>query len=61
MVDHAILIVGYDTTNGNNHWLIKNSWARRWGEKGFGKVQITEGKGVCGINQFVSGPNTVAL
>jgi hypothetical protein len=61
MVDHAVLIVGYDTTNGKNHWIVKNSWAKRWGQNGFGYIKISEGKGVCGINQFVSGPNTVAL
>ncbi len=25
-IDHAILLIGYGTENGQNYWLIKNQW-----------------------------------
>lgn len=31
-----MVIVGYGTTDdGQDYWLIKNSWSLRWGEQGF--------------------------
>lgn len=32
------------------YWIIQNSWSRHWGDNGFIKIEITDGKGVCGIN-----------
>lgn len=39
--DHAVLIVGYDSTS----WKIKNSWGTTWGDKGFGNVLIASDTG----------------
>lgn len=33
-IDHAILLVGYNTT----HWIIKNSWGTNWGASGFAYI-----------------------
>lgn len=33
-VDHAVLLVGYNTT----HWFIKNSWGTNWGSGGYGFI-----------------------
>jgi hypothetical protein len=33
-VDHAILLVGYNST----HWFVKNSWGTSWGDNGFGYI-----------------------
>ena len=31
MVNHALLVVGYDMTfPGNEHWIVKNSWGSGW-------------------------------
>mmetsp|Transcript_57571 Transcript_57571/g.135486 ORF Transcript_57571/g.135486 Transcript_57571/m.135486 type:complete len:326 (-) Transcript_57571:80-1057(-) len=43
IVDHAVLVVGYDKTAHPPYWIIKNSWGHHWGEQGYIKVAMHKG------------------
>jgi len=51
---HAVKIQGWGTENGQDYWLVLNSWNTYWGDKGFFK--IARGVDECGIeDQPVAG------
>ena len=63
------MIVGYDIEDGEEYYLIKNSYGKQWGINGFGKVSCSgqvkdkEGKwhslirNVCYPNVEICPPN----
>ena len=49
-IDHAILLVGYNTT----HWIVKNSWGTSsWGDNGYGYITKNTNND-CRIRQYVT-------
>ncbi len=45
-LNHAVLLIGYDTDEEGLYWIIQNSWGTDWGDNGLIKVRAKEGEGV---------------
>lgn len=50
--NHAVLVVGYDTTGDIPYWIVRNSWGTTWGNAGY--VYIKIGENICGIADTVA-------
>jgi cathepsin L len=55
-LDHGVLAVGYGTLDGDEFFLVKNSWGASWGDAGYLRIGVAPGAGICGINSSASQP-----
>jgi hypothetical protein len=45
----AVIVVGWGTSGTTEYWTVRNSWGTSWGERGYIRMAITSGAGVCGV------------
>jgi C1A family cysteine protease len=49
-LDHAVVAIGFGSENGQNYFIIRNSWGPNWGNNGTIKLQYTNTECACGCD-----------
>jgi len=56
--DHCVMATGFNTTAPTPYWIVRNSWASTWGEKGY--IYLEYSLNTCGLADDATIP-TVTL
>jgi len=57
-LDHGVAAVGYGSQGGQEYYIIRNSWGPSWGDKGYVKLGVVNGAGICGVQSDAVYPKT---
>ena len=51
-INHGVTGVGYGVDpKAGKYYIVRNSWGVAWGDKGYVKIGIMDGDGICGIQK----------
>ena len=53
--NHAVTVVGYGSTGGQNYWRVRNSWGSQWGDGGYIRMSRDVSSN-CGLADHVYRP-----
>lgn len=53
--DHCVMATGFNATAPTPYWIVRNSWASTWGEKGY--IYLEMAKNTCGLTDDATIPD----